>query len=557
MGSVIQTNVSSLNAQRSLYGTNSALQTSFQRLSTGLRINSAKDDAAGLQISNRLTSQIGGLNQAARNANDGISLAQTAEGALQESTNILQRIRDLAVQSANGTNSSSERAALQKEVSQLQSELQRIAETTAYGGQKLLNGSFGSRSLQVGSSANETISVSVGSAKASDIGLNALTLNGIATSNGTGSAGSAAQLGGFATFGDTATTGLDGSRYKRTQAQGLTAGITATGTAAFAITGGLGRAEITVTFSAASSDENFIDVELDAGDIAAAINRKSGESGVTADARTIVKLGGEVPGGGTNNLLEEGTYSFRLYGANNIAVDVSAVVNDSYDLSGFADAINAKTGETGIIAVAEGASLTLINEEGKNIALGNIEFAANASSVTAADFQVKVMNFYGTKTVAVGGTVTAATSPGTAGPPGFITSGQIQLNGGAGGVSVANATLGGHYTAGDGSSLDSAVSIDISSANGAQRAIDIVDGALASIDNTRAGLGAVQNRLSSTINNLQNISENASAARSRIRDTDYAQETAALAKSQVLQQAGLSILAQANASGQSVLSLLQ
>ncbi|WMS87656.1 flagellin [Pleionea litopenaei] len=553
MGSVIQTNVSSLNAQRSLYGTNSALQTSFQRLSTGLRINSAKDDAAGLQISNRLTSQIGGLNQAARNANDGISLAQTAEGALQESTNILQRIRDLAVQSANGTNSSSERAALQKEVSQLQSELQRIAETTAYGGQKLLNGSFGSRSLQVGSSANETISVSVGSAKASDIGLNALTLNGIATSNGTGSAGSAAQLGGYATFADAVTTGLDGSRYKRTQAQGLTAGITATGTAAFAITGGLGRAEITVTFSAASSDENFIDVELDAADVAAAINRKGGESGVTADARTIVKIGGEVAGGGTNNLLEEGTYSFRLYGANNIAVDVSAVVNDSYDLSGFADAINAKTGETGVIAVAEGASLTLINEEGKNIALGNIQFAGNATSVTSADFQVKVMNFYGTKTVALGGTVTAGTATGT----GFITSGQIQLNGGAGGVSVANATLGGHYTANDGSSLDSAVSIDISSANGAQRAIDIVDGALANIDNTRAGLGAVQNRLSSTINNLQNISENASAARSRIRDTDYAQETAALAKSQVLQQAGLSILAQANASGQSVLSLLQ
>lgn len=553
MGSVIQTNVSSLNAQRSLYGTNSALQTSFQRLSTGLRINSAKDDAAGLQISNRLTSQIGGLNQAARNANDGISLAQTAEGALQESTNILQRIRDLAVQSANGTNSSSERAALQKEVSQLQSELQRIAETTAYGGQKLLNGSFGSRSLQVGSSANETISVSVGSAKASDIGLNALTLNGIATSNGTGSAGSAGQFGGYATFADAVTTGLDGSRYKRTQAQGLTAGITATGTAAFAITGGLGRAEITVTFSAASSDENFIDVELDAADVAAAINRKGGESGVTADARTIVKIGGEVAGGGTNNLLEEGTYSFRLYGANNIAVDVSAVVNDSYDLSGFADAINAKTGETGVIAVAEGASLTLINEEGKNIALGNIQFAGNATSVTSADFQVKVMNFYGTKTVALGGTVTAGTATGT----GFITSGQIQLNGGAGGVSVANATLGGHYTANDGSSLDSAVSIDISSANGAQRAIDIVDGALANIDNTRAGLGAVQNRLSSTINNLQNISENASAARSRIRDTDYAQETAALAKSQVLQQAGLSILAQANASGQSVLSLLQ
>ena len=161
MGNVISTNVASINAQRNLLGTTNSLQTNFQRLSSGLRINSAKDDAAGLQISNSLTSQINGLTVAARNANDGISLAQTAEGALQETTNILQRIRDLSIQSANGTNSASERSALQQEVSQLQQELNRIAETTRFGGRKLLDGTFGTSNMQVGAKANETIQVTI------------------------------------------------------------------------------------------------------------------------------------------------------------------------------------------------------------------------------------------------------------------------------------------------------------------------------------------------------------------------------------------------------------
>jgi len=200
MALTVNTNIPSLNTQRNINNTSNALNTSMQRLSTGSRINSAKDDAAGLQISNRLANQINGLNVATRNANDGISLAQTAEGALQQSTNILSRIRDLAIQSANGSNSDADRAALQKEVSAQQAELTRIAETTTFGGRKLLDGSFGTSSFQVGSNAYETIDVSLKSAASNKIGAYQLNSNGGSTvtaslSNAVGSAGTAGTAG--------------------------------------------------------------------------------------------------------------------------------------------------------------------------------------------------------------------------------------------------------------------------------------------------------------------------------------------------------------------------
>ncbi|WP_327077839.1 flagellin hook IN motif-containing protein, partial [Pseudoalteromonas sp. P1-13-1a] len=184
----VNTNVSSLNAQRNLSQSGSDLATSMERLSSGMRINSAKDDAAGLQISNRLTSQINGLSVAQRNANDGISMAQTAEGAMQESTNILQRMRELALQSANGSNSADDRDALQKEVSALQTELTRIADTTSFGGQQLLDGTYGSKAFQVGANANETINLSLSSVAASDIGTNQINLQSSTTGYGSSSA---------------------------------------------------------------------------------------------------------------------------------------------------------------------------------------------------------------------------------------------------------------------------------------------------------------------------------------------------------------------------------
>ncbi|KLV11014.1 flagellin [Photobacterium ganghwense] len=170
MAVTINTNVAAMNAQRNLGAANNNVSSSMERLSTGLRINSAKDDAAGMQISNRLTSQSNGLNVAMRNANDGISIAQTAEGAMQESTNIMQRMRDLSLQSANGSNSDDDRAAIQKEIDQLTTEMNRISETTTFGGQKLLDGSFGTQQFQVGAAANETISMSLGDISADKLG---------------------------------------------------------------------------------------------------------------------------------------------------------------------------------------------------------------------------------------------------------------------------------------------------------------------------------------------------------------------------------------------------
>ncbi|MBZ9666004.1 flagellin [Pseudomonas sp. LMG 31766] len=355
MALTVNTNVASLNTQRNLNSSSKGLDTSLQRLSTGFRINSAKDDAAGLQISNRLTSQINGLGVATRNANDGISLAQTAEGALQQSTGILQRMRDLALQAANGSNGATERAALQGEVSQLQQELNRISDTTSFGGRKILDGSFGSQSFQVGANAYETISVSIGSAATDRIGINRVTTSG--------AAGSAIASG--AAFSATS-----GSAY------------TSTG---FSITSKLSDGAEAIALTASGS----------ASEVAKAINAKSDTTGVTANARTVATLGG---------FATSGTISFSLYGANSKTVEtdkstVSAVVSDVTDLQALADAINKETGKTGISAVSKGSTIELVNDRGDAIMITE---SSQAAELTARDF--KGENDIGTAaTIAAGG----------------------------------------------------------------------------------------------------------------------------------------------------------
>ncbi len=491
MALTVNTNVASLNTQRNLNTSSKGLDTSLQRLSTGFRINSAKDDAAGLQISNRLTSQINGLNVATRNSNDGISLAQTAEGALQQSTGILQRMRDLALQSANGSNGATERAALQGEVAQLQQELNRISDTTSFGGRKILDGSFGSQSFQVGANAYETINVSIGSAATDRIGVNRVT-----TSGATGQA-----IASGAAFSATA-----GSAY------------TSSG---FSITSKLSDGAEAVSLTASGS----------ASEVAKAVNSKSDTTGVTANARTVATLGG---------FTASGTISFSLYGANSKTVEsdkssVSAVVTDTTDLSALADAINKETGKTGISAVSKGSTIELVSDRGDAIM---IRESSQAATLTARDFTGE--NDVGTAaTIAAGG--------------GARVDGQVQLEA-ADAFQVTGAT--GGLGADTFSSLDSVRDIDISTATGAQDALGIISGAISNIDSQRAQLGAVQNRFENTISNLQNISENSSAARSRIQDTDFAAETANLTKNQILQQAGTAILAQANQLPQAVLSLL-
>lgn len=508
MGLTINTNVMSLNAQRNLGSSQSALAKSMQRLSSGLRINSAKDDAAGLGISDRMTSQIRGLNQAARNSNDGISLAQTAEGALQESTNILQRMRELAVQSANDTNSASDRTSLQAEVNQLKQEMTRIAETTEFNGKKLLDGSFTSAQFQVGANADQTIAISINSAKAVTLGNNSLTSDN-ATAN-------------FAI--ERATSAAAASAGNDVIAQTLTV---------------IGK-EGSQTAAVSAADTAAV--------IAAAVNDITADTGVTATAKTTATM---------SSLSTSGTIGFSLQGSNTTAVAISATVLTT-DLTNLVSAINEQSGNTGITATLDSTKTSVTLEQ-------------------SAGYDIKVSNFlHGSSNAAVSGTISFAGSE--AASPTAVTLGADSTTG-----TSDSSTVGGELTFSSSSSfnvtssiaaaagslfstaanqantssLSSIDEIDISTVEGAADAIKSVDGALSQIDTMRGELGAVMNRFESTISNLSNVAENLSAARSRILDADIAQETSAMTKNNILQQAGVSILAQANQAPQLALSLLQ
>ncbi|ARD43639.1 flagellin [Colwellia sp. PAMC 21821] len=341
------TNTASLNAQRNLSSSSESLATSMQRLSSGMRINSAKDDAAGLQISNRLTSQINGLGVAQRNANDGISMAQTAEGAMQESSSILQRMRDLALQSANGSNSAADREALQKEVGQLQTELTRIAETTSFGDTSLLDGNFGTKSFQVGANANETISLGLSSVKAVDIGTKRLDLAG-----------------------DTAGFGEAGAAAPASGANGVTGGN-------LSITGKSGAAVIAVIGAGAS-----------AASAADSINAKSDKTGVTADARTQAQLSG----------FTAGQMSFELNGS---VISANAETND--DFASIATAINEKSGSTGVSATVTDSGVVLTDETGKDIKIDNYLSATGDMDVNGMEYDGTLG---GTTTTLTGATAT-------------------------------------------------------------------------------------------------------------------------------------------------------
>jgi len=472
MALTINTNVMSLNAQRNLGKSQSALGKSMQRLSSGLRINSAKDDAAGLAISDRMTAQIRGLNQASRNANDGISLAQTAEGALGESTNILQRVREIAVQSANDTNSESDRQSLQDEVSQLTAELDRIAVTTKFNGKSLLDGSMQDATFQIGANAGETISFSIDSAKASDLGV-----------------GGSAQV-----------TGSEAGAAYAVAASELEINGTTIGTAV----------DDGVSYVAGSQDGATSALSL-----ANAINAQSQTTGVTASATTSFSDTAAVA-----DVAGDATDFVKINGVDLGAMTGAATVADA--ASQFVNAVNAASGQTGVTAEVSDAigGYTLTAEDGRNI-----DIDGGGTGLTLAGI--------------------AADS---------TTYGEISLNSGAD-ITLTTDTDAIFGATGDVVAA-SGSSVDVSTKVGAQAAITSVDSALSAIDTIRGGLGAVQNRFESTIANLNNVSENLSAARSRILDADIAQETSAMTKNNILQQAGVSILAQANQAPQLALSLL-
>jgi flagellin len=498
MASVINTNTSSLNSQRNLSSSQASLATSLQRLSSGLRINSAKDDAAGLAISDRMSSQIRGMTQATRNANDGVSMAQTAEGALASSGDILQRIRELAVQSSNATNSSSDRQALQTEVGQLGQELNRISQTTTFNGQALLDGTMGTANFQVGADANQLISVSGANFTTNTYGNNRVESDGVTA--------------------DTTSAAADGT---------------------ISIAGPLGSADVkTVKYEAAAADGSTKEKGSTAKSIAADVNNVTSKTGVTATARTDTNL----------SMATAGAYSFTL-----ASDDLSKPVTISFTVGGAADsatdfasaisAVNAQSANTGVTAQydKENGGIKLSNASGSNIAVGYKAGDIDVSNYTAAG------------TIAATADKSLAADGDTAVSQGRVTYDSEKS------FSVVDTDSGFDTAkAGDGASqLKSVASLDITSFDGAQLAIKIADAALASVNGQRAQYGALQSRFSSAISNLATTTENLSASKSRITDTDFASETANLTRGQILQQAGTAMLAQANSLPNGVLSLLR
>ena len=498
MPSVINTNVSSLLSQNSLSKNSTALQNSMERLSTGVRINSAKDDAAGLAITTRMTSEIRGLNAAVRNANDGISVAQTAEGSLGEITNILQRLRELAVQSANSSNNPTDRSFLDTEAQQLIAETNRIGSQTNFNGIKLLNGDYTSQNFQVGAKEGEVIAFnSIADSRASALGSHSLS---------------------------TAGTKMGRAVAATTDAAAALTAVAipvANAAAAFKLQTALGGTSSNILYAANSG----------ADVIATSINTAANASGITATARNSATL---------NTFSAAGTVAFDLKGGTGTSVGISATITTTSDLSALAAAINGATGTTGITASFSNPSdksvLTLDTADGRNISIANLLIggaAANTANVNA----VQVGGAVGNDSTVVVGTVDMVSSKGQ------ITT----INGPAEVMSTGSAL----------STFNSVASVSLNSQASSSSALSVIDQALTQVNNTRAALGGLMNRFAATISNQGTTIANLAASRSRIMDTDYAVETTNLAKAQIIQQAATAMLAQANQSSQSVLALLK
>jgi len=499
MALTVNTNIASLTAQRNLTGSQDALSTSLQRLSSGLRINSAKDDAAGLAISERFTAQIRGLNQGVRNANDGISLAQTAEGALKEVTSNLQRIRELAVQSANATNSDSDRQALQSEVAQLVAEIDRVAQKTTFNGIALLDGTFTSKTFQVGADVGSTVSISsIDSVRTSALG-------GSSYATVTGNANVDANAIASGTF-------INGIQVGATSTDGL------------------------------SVDEQTASALAKAN----AINAVSSSTGVTATASTsITGAAAESTAGGS-----EGSFSFSL---NDVTITYTNSTTAALTATEAVNAINAKTASTGVTATADVAGkITLAAADGRNITVAEI-----VGDTGAAEAGLTADTYRGALTLTSGsssGIKLSATADGVAASSALLGFTDAAYTPDAG---TADASTSENYNVvalGTGVAVSS---LSVTTASNASAAITSADNALSTINSIRATLGSIQSRFESVVANLQTTAENLSASRSRIMDADFASETANLTKAQILQQSGIAMLAQANAIPQNVLALLQ
>ena len=602
MPSIINTNISSLTAQRQLGVSQLSLATSMARLSSGLRINSAQDDAAGLAISERFTSQIRGANQAARNANDGISLAQTAEGDLGQIANNLQRIRELAVQAANATNSSSDRISLNNEAAALVVENDRLATTSAFNGIKLLDGTFTAQNFQVGANgtANDMVSVSsIASARSNSLGVGASSsyaskVVGISASTGSYLAAGALSINSQA-VGSAPSDGVSNS-YARTSGLAVAAAINAisgntnvTATVSATTSAGVSVAASTA-LAAGAVLINGVDIgALSAASsgvgrgaqVAAAINLKTSQTGVTAVADTTtgaVKLtaadGRNIIVSGTTGAsaavgLGTGTVTYGTVAGTALSVTTSTAANQLF-INGVdvgeiaagtsvtdrgdkvAAAINALSERTGVTATNAAGKVTLSGAVYSNSAsdntftgsatTGNTSFGINATFTSATNIAVTVTaaQYVSRSTVTLNSAASAGIS--VAG----VNSNALSATGLSEGFKEATSVAGAGVSA-----------IDLTTAAGAQAALAAVDSAVNTVNSTRAALGAYQARFTSVVASLATTAENMSASRSRIQDADFAMETANLSRAQILQQAGTAMVAQANQLPQGVLALLR
>lgn len=594
MAMVINSNIQSLNAQRHLNNSLDAQNTATERLASGKRINSAKDDAAGLAIANRMTSQVQGLNQAVRNANDGAALIQTAEGGLEEVTNILQRMRELSIQSANGTYDTGNRDTLNAEVEQLQAEIDRIGETTSFNGLNILDGSQGEIKLQVGENANQTIALEVqevstdalGSGTGADIvgevGAGTLLAN-LQTITATTAAATGTEINGIKiNLGSTGTAdyNLDdaladlNSDLKGTVIADSLVESKAT-TKGDGILTGDDLLTVTVTNSDTTTSVYQIQNTTSLDDLVSSINDATGDSGVKAELNSdgnlivsgtgIASIGLAVTNGNGNDqvlgtnaggvtearlTLSEGTTTDGItvdYGSSATAFSAAIGIDQRLNVG----EVTAGAAGAGGVDIAEGA--VSINGVTLNEYDASVEYD-NGTSATAGEIE-DVAAWINQQSNETGVTAHANTS-------GILvlnsTNGEeISIDYKEDTKAATFTALGLQETNDADSSGANVASIDISTVEGAQKAIGILDDAIKQVSETRGDLGAVSNRLDYTTRNLSNISENAASARSQIMDADFAAESANLSRAQVLQQAGNAMLAQANSRPQQVLSLLQ
>lgn len=708
--SVINTNIKSLVAQDTIARNERSLSTSMQRLSTGNRINSAKDDAAGLAIGSRMEAQSRGLTMAIKNANDGISLMQTAEGAMDEVSNILQRMRELAVQSVNGTNNDSDRVALNDEVSQLKQEIQRIASTTEFNNQKILDGSFKDKKLQIGDKGYQTMDVKIASVQLKDLGMSSVSadsnsLIGSRTSSissltlakgdvkingqeldafngGTTVNGKVQDLAALISNINESVDNVTASGFNTVAAKQIGTGVATNGQVQIKVQNFGTNSSTTFSIASSGSLQELVDnINQQAGGVVqASINDAgklvlSNETGATISVKDSTGTAGsyETATGFKNDAAGFVDYAgflklestdgspIRIERGNAAAstpgsmTDLQALgfrevtsnfskAQDSYTVTGTAltsagaaaswdnstlkingvqiysdniktdsfqgklDAINNFSDQTGVIAYASydktysftqtalllpaGSSSAIIRLNGVSATITAAASAATMAEITTAINSITAktgitatydgLNLHLTGSNVQAVTLQTAQSAGTAtqlfnfSAATMTSYGSIRLDSAANqpiavelGDSATQASVGlmeqnvgaadfqvnaAQIAAQSGSTMEG---LNVSNATAATKAISTIDNAIEKISSSRSKLGAMENRLVSTVNNLQNIVTNTDASKSRIMDTDYSKETTALAKAQIISQAATAMLAQANQAPQSVLSLLK